>query len=114
MEGVLSPGIHFRARKLRAKNEYPGATPFLFEYLKMKHHEHILPLIVFEGTSNRKIEKISEHFYLVNALNCLKYLEGSLFIFGHSLDPSDDHTNPTIYCLLVHTGYENRNYKVLW
>jgi len=40
MEGVLSPGIHFRARKLRAKNEYPGATPFLFEYLKMKHHEY--------------------------------------------------------------------------
>jgi hypothetical protein len=49
------------------------------------------PLIVLEGESKNKMIKIAEHPYLNDALQHLSKLSGPLFIYGHSLDKSDDH-----------------------
>jgi hypothetical protein len=54
-------------------------------------NNHYLPLIVLEGSSVTKYKKICNHSYLKNAYDGLRVLSGSLFIFGHSLKPYDEH-----------------------
>lgn len=55
--------------------------------LNIEHY----PLIVTEGTSEEKLNKISHNKYLQNAIEQLRYIKGSLFIHGHSLDDNDKH-----------------------
>ena len=63
----------------------------LLEKIQADIKEGNYPLMVLEGTSQSKFSKIQSHPYLLYAYNELKKLTGDLFIFGHSLDDSDDH-----------------------
>lgn len=49
------------------------------------------PLIVAEGTPEKKLEQVERSGYLWYALDKLHRIEGPLVIFGHSLGPSDQH-----------------------
>lgn len=49
------------------------------------------PLIVSEGTPEKKLEQIERNGYLWYALDKLHRIEGPLVVFGHSLGPSDQH-----------------------
>jgi hypothetical protein len=50
-----------------------------------------LPLIVAEGSSTGKIAKINSIPYLRHCYNAIVGAVGSLFIFGHSASPNDEH-----------------------
>ena len=43
------------------------------------------------AASEEKLNKISHNKYLQNSLDNLKYVNGNLFIHGHSLDDNDKH-----------------------
>lgn len=49
------------------------------------------PLFVSEGSSNAKLTRINHSAYLHKALRSFESVQGNLFIYGHSLDPTDDH-----------------------
>lgn len=49
------------------------------------------PLIVTEGTSSEKTEKILHHAYLTHAIRSFSGIGGSLFTYGLSLAPNDEH-----------------------
>lgn len=49
------------------------------------------PLFVSEPTSIKKLQKIRKSPYLNHCFEELKYISGSLFIHGHSMDENDRH-----------------------
>lgn len=49
------------------------------------------PLIVAEGTPEKKLEQIERNGYLWYALDKLHRVDGPVVIFGHSLAPTDQH-----------------------
>lgn len=49
------------------------------------------PLFVSEGTSAEKLERIRHSDYLAKAYRSFSEITGSLFIYGHSLAPNDEH-----------------------
>ena len=49
------------------------------------------PLIVAEGSPEKKLEQIERNGYLWYALDKLHRIEGPLVVYGHSLGPSDQH-----------------------
>lgn len=49
------------------------------------------PLIVTEGRSEEKEARIIHNPYLNHALRSFAQIGGSLFVFGHSLAPNDEH-----------------------
>lgn len=49
------------------------------------------PIFVSEGTSAEKYERIRHNDYLAKAYRSFESIQGSLFIFGHSLAENDDH-----------------------
>lgn len=53
--------------------------------------EDRFPLFVSEGHSTAKLTKIMHSAYLHKAVRSLESIQHNLFIFGHSLDESDDH-----------------------
>jgi len=53
--------------------------------------ENIYPLVVTEGSSAEKFEKILHSAYLNHALRSFSSIQGSLFIYGLSLAPNDNH-----------------------
>lgn len=61
---------------------------------RLKNNQY--PLIVAEGSYKEKLNKISHNKYLQNALDNLKFIQGNLFIHGHSLDDNDKHILDTI------------------
>lgn len=70
--------------------------------LNIEHY----PLIVTEGTSEEKLNKISHNRYLQNAIEQLRYIKGSLFIHGHSLDDNDKH--------IINAINKNKNLKQIF
>ena len=52
---------------------------------------NIYPLVVTEGTSAEKYDKILHSAYLNHALRSFSSIQGKLFIFGLSLAPNDEH-----------------------
>ena len=52
---------------------------------------NIYPLVVTEGTSNEKKRKILHSAYLNHAMRSFSSIQGSLFVFGLSLAPNDEH-----------------------
>lgn len=56
-----------------------------------------LPLIVAEGTSIQKLALINSVPYLRECYETLRYLSGSLFIFGHSIRNEDSHIYDAIF-----------------
>jgi hypothetical protein len=53
--------------------------------------QNIYPLVVTEGTSDEKKRKILHSAYLNHAMRSFSSIKGSLFVFGLSLAPNDDH-----------------------
>ncbi|MEP7009114.1 MAG: DUF4917 family protein [Acidobacteriota bacterium] len=49
------------------------------------------PVFVAEGTSSQKLERIKHSDYLSKAYRSFSQLGGDLFVYGHSLAPSDEH-----------------------
>jgi Domain of unknown function (DUF4917) len=49
------------------------------------------PLVVTEGTSHAKQRRMLHSAYLNHALRSFSNIQGSLFIFGHSLAANDEH-----------------------
>ena len=49
------------------------------------------PLFVAEGDSASKMTRINNSAYLARALRSLSSCQGSLLVYGHSLDSNDDH-----------------------
>ncbi len=70
--------------------------------LNIEHY----PLIVTEGTSEEKLNKISHNRYLQNAIEQLRYIKGCLFIYGHSLDDNDKH--------IINVINKNKNLKQIF
>ena len=68
----------------------------LMDVIKNRLDNNLYPLIVAEGSSEEKLDKISHNKYLQNSLEQLKYIKGNLFIHGHSLDDNDKHIINTI------------------
>jgi len=56
-----------------------------------------LPLFVAEGTTEQKESKIRSIPYLRYCLEALESLDGTLFIYGHSVDPNDTHVYDAIF-----------------
>jgi len=90
----LHGGIHLytdadgNVRKL--KNE-PGRTILdQFAQLGMST-TGLVPLLVGEGTSERKMDEIRGSRYLAFAHRCLEQQVGCLTVFGHSLSTEDRH-----------------------
>ena len=49
------------------------------------------PIYVSEGTSQSKLDRVMHSSYLIRGYRSLSQITGSLFIFGHSLQQSDEH-----------------------
>jgi hypothetical protein len=49
------------------------------------------PLSVAEGTSDEKLERIRHSDYLAKAYRSFENIQGTVFIYGHSLAESDEH-----------------------
>ena len=49
------------------------------------------PVFISEGTTEHKKMRINNNSYLGSGFSSLKSIEGSLFIYGHSLRDEDDH-----------------------
>lgn len=73
----------------------------LMDIIKKRLDNEQYPLIVAEGSSEEKLNKISHNKYLQNALDDLRYVNGNLFIHGHSLDENDRH----IFNAINSSGY---------
>ncbi|HKN87762.1 MAG TPA: DUF4917 family protein, partial [Nitrospiraceae bacterium] len=63
----------------------------LIEQIRSALQQGSYPVFVSEGTSNEKVERIRHNDYLCKMYRGFTELQGSLIVFGHSLDTSDDH-----------------------
>jgi hypothetical protein len=54
-------------------------------------NRNLFPIFVSEGTSNEKYERVRHNDYLAKAYRSFSSIQGTLFIFGHSLAENDDH-----------------------
>ncbi|MCW5300704.1 DUF4917 family protein [Herbaspirillum lusitanum] len=54
-------------------------------------NKNLFPIFVSEGTSNEKYERVRHNDYLAKAYRSFSAIQGTLFIFGHSLAENDDH-----------------------
>ncbi len=63
----------------------------LIEQVRDALNNNLFPLIVSEGTSKEKQDKIMHSSYLSRSQRSISNISGSLFIYGHSLADNDDH-----------------------
>jgi predicted NBD/HSP70 family sugar kinase len=63
----------------------------LMEQVRERLLEGRYPLVVTEGRSDEKLDRIERSAYLTYAHGALEELTGTLFIHGMSLSPNDDH-----------------------
>jgi Domain of unknown function (DUF4917) len=63
----------------------------LIDQIRDALSRNYFPLFVSEGTSEEKYERIRHSDYLAKAYRSFCEIQGSLFIFGHSLAPNDEH-----------------------
>jgi hypothetical protein len=63
----------------------------LIDQIRASLAEDRYPLIVTEGTSQDKLSKILHSAYLNHAIRSFARIQGSLFIYGLSLAPNDEH-----------------------
>ena len=98
----LHGGFHlytsgFRTRKLAYKDEHDGngSQTIMKQVCQDIEKSNQYPLIVAEGKSSQKQNRIDNNSYLaigqVSFGKVCNNANGNLFVFGHSLDSSDDH-----------------------
>lgn len=75
----------------------------LVDQIRRALSEGSYPLIVTEGSSVEKTEKILHHAYLTHAIRSFSRIRGSLFLYGLSLTPNDEHLLRRIAEGNVHT-----------
>lgn len=63
----------------------------LIDQIREALNRDYFPLFVSEGTSAEKYKHIRHNDYLAKAYRSFSSIQGSLFIFGHSLAENDDH-----------------------
>lgn len=63
----------------------------LIEQIREALEQEFYPVFVSEGTSHEKVEAIRHNDYLSKMYRSFTEIKGSLVVFGHSLDASDDH-----------------------
>ncbi len=63
----------------------------LIEQIRYALENEQYPVFVSEGTSDEKIDAIRHNDYLSKMYRGFTEIKGSLVVFGHSLDQSDDH-----------------------
>jgi len=63
----------------------------LTEQIRDALDEEKYPIFVAEGTSEEKLTRIKHNAYLTKAFDSFSRIGGSLFVYGHSLAPNDEH-----------------------
>jgi Domain of unknown function (DUF4917) len=63
----------------------------LVEQIRSALEQNIYPLVVTEGSSQEKFDKILHSAYLNHGLRSFSSIGGTLFIYGLSLAPNDEH-----------------------
>lgn len=63
----------------------------LVEQIRAALKQNYYPVFVSEGTSAEKVERIRHNDYLSKMYRGFTQIQGSLVVFGHSLDQCDEH-----------------------
>lgn len=63
----------------------------LIDQIRGALEQDFFPLFVAEGTSDEKLERIRHSDYLAKAYRSFENIQGTVFIYGHSLADSDEH-----------------------
>lgn len=63
----------------------------LIDQIRDALSKDFFPIFVSEGSSNEKLERIRHNDYLAKAYRSFSEIQGSLFIYGHSLAENDEH-----------------------
>jgi len=79
------------------KLRYDSSEGSIADQVKKLIEKNKYPLFISEGSSVHKMGRIKSSGYLTRALTSLQQIEGSLFIFGHSLRDEDDHVLDVIH-----------------
>jgi Domain of unknown function (DUF4917) len=94
-----SQNIHYLHGALHLFYSGPDLQKYCWERTGIKLLDQIdlalknnkFPLIVAEGTSKQKLERIQRSSYLGHNFRSLGAIGGSLFLYGHSLAENDEH-----------------------
>jgi hypothetical protein len=63
----------------------------LIEQIRAALEQEYYPVFVSEGTSDEKVERIRHNDYLCKMYRAFTEIQGTLIVFGHSLDECDGH-----------------------
>jgi len=63
----------------------------LIEQVRSALEQNFFPVFVSEGTCEEKVDRIRHNDYLCKMYRSFTEIRGSLVVYGHSLDASDDH-----------------------
>lgn len=63
----------------------------LIDQVRAALEQDYFPLFVAEGTSDEKLERIRHSDYLAKAYRSFENIQGTVFIYGHSLAEHDEH-----------------------
>jgi Domain of unknown function (DUF4917) len=74
-----------------AKITYSRTGTPLVDQIRLALEDGRFPLVVTEGTSTEKTRAILHHAYLPHAIRRFGAIAGSLFVYGFSLAPNDEH-----------------------
>lgn len=63
----------------------------LIDQIRNALAEELYPIYVSEGESREKLAQIKHSDYLSRAYRSFSRIGGSLYVYGHSMDPADEH-----------------------
>jgi hypothetical protein len=63
----------------------------LIEQIRNALNNDLYPIFVAEGESAQKYERIRHNDFLTKAYRSFQEIGGTLFVYGHSMAPNDDH-----------------------
>jgi hypothetical protein len=88
----LHGGLHlYDSGTELAKITWSRTAEPLIDQIRRALSEGRYPLIVTEGSSDGKTAKILHHAYLTHGIRSFSSIQGSLFLYGLSLAPNDEH-----------------------
>lgn len=88
----LHGALHlFDARTSLKKYAWCNTGIRLIQQIREALDQDLFPLIVAEGTSPQKLERIMHSNYLSRSYRSLVSITGSLFLYGHSMHENDAH-----------------------
>ena len=102
----LHGGLHlFDAGSELQKYTWSNTGIPLIQQIRAALNSDLYPLFVAEGTSLQKVDRIRHHAYLSKAERSLNSIAGSLFAYGLSLAPNDEHILKAVLNSKVSTLY---------